>query len=340
MVKTSLRARLAAGALALAAVTPVLSGCGGKESIVLIGDGKKLSAEQIDADPLALLPGGAVALWQADAASLLASSMGPQVVRTSLTLVPLTPEMNFEPKRDLKKLYGAAYSMQSADVAMVAQGDFDVDAIKRAADQNRLSAIGKPLQKTSYGGNDLYLTGDVGFVALTSHSLLLGNPAGLRRALDRLRDGRVRREIPDWVADLFKTPGAELVVAADITGQSVAATVAQQVPLVQSLTRVRVIGDFKDPGMNLAGALTYTNAQTATAGNDQVRSLGAQATALNYLSFLGISSPLRNLQTKLADSDVQFAAQVDGPAFAGILDRVASSLRTASTASSAPAATR
>lgn len=332
MRMTPLRARLLGPLLTLAALVSSLPACSGKESIVALGDGKKLSAEEIDADPLALLPGGALVVWQADAAALLASSMGPQILRTSLALVPLTPEMNFEPRRDLKKLYGAGYSMQSADVAMVAQGDFDPDAIKKAADRGALSAAGKPLQKTSYGGNDLYLTGDVGFVVLTRHSLLVGNPAGLRRALDRLRDARVRREIPDWIEELLKTPSAEVVVGADITGQTVASTVSQQLPFVQNLTRIRAIGDFKDPGMNLAGSLSYTTPQTAAAGNEQIRGLSAQASALNLLSFVGISSPLRNLQTSVKESDVQFIAQVDGPVFAAMLDRFAASLRAGSAA--------
>ncbi|RYE93155.1 MAG: hypothetical protein EOO75_05015 [Myxococcales bacterium] len=332
MRMTSLRAQLLGPLLALTALAASLPACGSKESIVAIGDGKKLSADEIDADPLALLPGGALVIWQADAAALLASSMGPQVLRTAQSLVPLTPEMNFEPRRDLKKLYGAGYSMQSADVAMIAQGDFDPDAIKKAADRGALSAAGKPLQKTSYGGNDLYLTGDVGFVVLTRHSLLVGNPAGLRRALDRLRDARVRREIPDWVEELLKTPGAEIVVGADITGQTVASTVSQQLPFVQSLTKIRALGDFKDPGMNLAGSLSYSAPQTAAAGNDQIRNLSAQASALNLLSFVGISSPLRNLQTSVKDSDVQFIAQIDGPVFAAMLDRFAASLRAGSAA--------
>ncbi|MCS6902371.1 MAG: hypothetical protein NZX77_21730, partial [Polyangiaceae bacterium] len=158
-MKTLLRGFLLALVLALPLV---FSGCSKKESIVAVGGGKKLSAEEIDADPLALLPGGAVFVWQVDAQALLHSSLGPSTLRTTQTLVPLTPEMNFDPKRDLKRLYGAGYSMQSADVAMVAQGNFDLEAIKRVAERGGMSAAGRPFRKTSYGGNDLFLTGDVG----------------------------------------------------------------------------------------------------------------------------------------------------------------------------------
>lgn len=310
------------------------SGCGKKESIVAVGEGKKLSAEEIDADPMALLPGGAVFLWQADAKALLNSSMGPSTLRTAQTLVPLTAEMNFDPKRDLRKIHGAGYSVQSADFAMIAQGDFDAEAIKKVADRGGASAIGRPFQKTSYGGNDLYLTGDVGFVVLTSHSLLVGNPAGLRRSLDRIRDARVKREIPDWVNDLFKTEGAEVVLAGDVAGQSVSAAVSQQAPFVQKLSKLRVLGDFKDPGVNLAGSLSYEDPQAAASGNDQIRAASAQANALNYLFFLGLSNPLRNLQTNIQGNDVQFVAQIDGPVFGNLMERAASQIRSAPPAAS------
>ncbi|MCS6898479.1 MAG: hypothetical protein NZX77_01740, partial [Polyangiaceae bacterium] len=174
----------------------------------------------------------------------------------------------------------------------------------------------------------------VGFVVLTNHSLLLGNPAGLRRALDRIRDARVRREIPDWVEDLLKTQVAEVAFAGDIAGQSVSAAVAEQTSLVRKLSKVRLVGDFKDPGLNLSGALTYEDASSAAAGNNLIRAAAAQAGTLNYLSFLGISSPLRNLQTNLQGNDVQFVAQVDGPVLGGWMERVAAQMNTAPPASS------
>lgn len=329
-MKTTARAVCVALALALLGA----SGCSGKESIVAVGDGKKLSADEIDADPLALLPGGAVFLWQADAAALMASSMGPQTLRTAQALVPLTPEMNFDPKRDLKKIHGAGYSMQSADVAMVAQGDFDPDAIKKVADRGGLSALGRPLQKTAYGGNDLYLTGDVGFVVLTRKTMLVGNPAGMRRALDRLRYASIKREIPDWMADVLKTPNAEVVLVGDMAGQSVSAAVAQQAPFVTRLNKTRVVGDFKDPGLNLAGALSYDDAAAAAAGNEQIRAANAQASLLSLGFLFGISNPIRGLQTNVQGNDVQFVAQLDGPALGNLMERAANQLR----ASSAPPA--
>ena len=163
--------------LALALAAP---GCGKKQdSNVTVAGDKKLSAEDIDRDPLALLPGGMVVLAQADAAAFLASQTGPSAVRISQNLVPLTPEMGFVPSRDLKTIVAGVYSMSGADVAAIAQGTFDVDAIKRAANRGAITALGKPLGRVDYANNDLYLSGDMGFVLLTPHTLLAGNPAGM-----------------------------------------------------------------------------------------------------------------------------------------------------------------
>jgi hypothetical protein len=308
-------------ALALAStVAVVAAGCGKKESIVAVGDGKKLTAEEIDADPLALLPGGAIALAQLDAASLMSSQVGPQTVRLASRVVPLTPEMGFDPKRDLKTIAGGAYSMQGADAVFVATGTFDTDAIRKAADKEAITALGKPLKKTTYAGNDLYLTGDVGLVLLTSHTILGGNPAGMRRALDRLRDGRIKREIPDWMADLLKTPDAKMALAGDFKEQAVPAAIIGQAPFLRGLQRVRVLGDFNDPGMNYSGALTYPDGPSAAAGEGQIKQVAQMSSSLNYLSMFGISSPLKTLNTNVAANDVQFVAAIDGPALARLLD--------------------
>jgi len=47
--------------------------------------------------------------------------------------------------------------------------------------------------------------------------MLLGNETGMRRALDRIRDGRVRREVPEWMTNLMANPQASMVFAGDLT---------------------------------------------------------------------------------------------------------------------------
>ena len=299
--------------------------CGKKQdSNVTVAGDKKLSAEDIDRDPLALLPGGMVVLAQADAAAFLASQTGPAAIRISQNLVPLTPEMGFVPSRDLKTIVAGVYSMSGADVAAIVQGTYDVDAIKRAADRGAISALGKPLSRVDYANNDLYLSGDVGFVLLTPHTLLVGNPAGMRRALDRIRDGRVKREIPDWMVQLLATPNAQVVVAADLAGQSVSAAVSQQVPFLQGLRTARLIGNFQPPGINFAGTFTYPDGTGAAAGEAQMKNVAQMAGWLNLLGMFGVSSPIKQMDTRVTGPDLQFLLALDGPALAALLSQLAS----------------
>jgi hypothetical protein len=306
--------------LALAAAT---ASCAKKqESIVSVSGGKKLTAEEIDADPLALLPGGMVVLAQGDAAAFLSSSSGPSALRIAQNLVPLTAEMGFVPQRDLKTIVAGAYSMSGADVAAIAQGAFDVDAIKRAADRGAVTAVGQPLRKTDYAGNDLYVSGETGFVLLTAHTLLVGNPTGMRRALDRIRDGRVKREVPDWMLELLKTPNAQLVVAADLAGQSVPASVAAQAPFLKGLKTARVLGNFQPPGINFAGTLTYPDGASAAASEAQMKQVAQMAGLLNFLGMFGVSSPIKQMDTRVASTDLQFMVALDGPALGALLTQL------------------
>jgi hypothetical protein len=293
-----------------------------KESIVTVGGDKKLSAEEIDRDPLALLPGGAVVVAQVDAQAFLASSVGPSSLRVAQNLVPLTAEMNFKPERDLKTLYAGVYSMTGADTAVVAQGTYDVDAIKRAAERGSMTAMGKPLRKVEYASNDLYMTGDLGFVLLTPKTLLSGNPTGIRRALDRIRDARVKREIPDWAEAVLKTPNAQIAIAGDTSGQSIPQAIVGQVPFLNGIKTLRLIGNFQPPGMNFAGSLTYPDAATAANGESQIKSVAQLAGLLNWLSPFGVSSPLRSLDTRVQASDVQVLAAVDGQALSALLNQL------------------
>ncbi len=50
--------------------------------------------------------------------------------------------------------------------------------------------------KSSYAGRSLYTAGNMGFTVLTQKTLLFGNDTGIRRALDRIQEGRAKRQQP------------------------------------------------------------------------------------------------------------------------------------------------
>ncbi|HEX6765496.1 MAG TPA: hypothetical protein VF103_08470, partial [Polyangiaceae bacterium] len=172
-----LRTVVVAGALAL------VGACAGHDDVIVkTGADKKVSDAQIDAEPVALLPGSAVAVAYVDARKLFASPFGARVLGVAERRMPLPASAGFDPKRDLEALWIGLYSMQGADVAGVAIGTFDRQKIEAAADGTQKTPLGIPVTKTTYSGHALYVAGDTGFTVLTSKVALFGNDVGVRRA--------------------------------------------------------------------------------------------------------------------------------------------------------------
>lgn len=305
-MKRARHAALAA-ALALAVAVPA---CGGDQSLVLVG-GAKIDDDRIDRDPLALLPSGVILVGYLDAQALFASPWGPDVGTIISNLLPLGPESNFVAKRDVTRVVGGVYAMQGADFCAVVQGSFDTTAIRRAADTRAITALGAPLVKNSYAGNDLYTAGNLGFALLTSHTVLTGNETGMRRALDRLRMGKLERSIRPWMVELFATKNATMAFAGDLgTDAAARSAIAQQAPFLNGARAVRVIGNFEPPGANFAGALTFGDPQTAITGAAALRNAQQIASVVSIFASLG-GFPFPSLQIAHKESDVAFTTQVD-----------------------------
>ncbi|MCC6555872.1 MAG: hypothetical protein IT372_23160 [Polyangiaceae bacterium] len=305
LIGAAARARLIAALGALGALAvPVGAGCGGGDSLVLIG-GERVDSALIDRDPIALLPGGIVMLGYLDAAQMFSTGVGAEVDQIVKGLLPIGPESNFVPSRDVARVYGGLYAMQGADFCAILQGNFDPDAIRRSADMRAVTVAGAPLVKSRYAGNDLYTAGNIGFVVLTPHTLLTGNETGMRRALDRLRGGKLERSIPAWMIDLAGTRGASFALAGDLATQAAVASASQQIPFLAGLQYVRVTGNFQPPGLNLAGAFTYTDPQAAANGAVALRNLEGIARVANFLTTWGFGS-VPPMQVAQSQNDVAF----------------------------------
>ena len=191
-------------------------GCGSaRESLILVG-GEPVDPATIDRDPVAVLPSGLVMLGYLDAATLFKSSMGGEVSNLVAQILPLGPESNFVASRDVTHLYAGVYAMQGADFCVVVQGTFDVAAIRRAAASGATTLLGVPLVKSRYAGNEMFTAGNVGFVPLTSRTVLAGNETGMRRALDRIQRGKLERSVTPWMIHLTETKGAAFALAGDL----------------------------------------------------------------------------------------------------------------------------
>lgn len=297
----------ARAALALALLGSFGAGCSKKGPAVVKSAERPATDDDVDRDPLALLPAGAVLVGRLDAHALFASSLGPKSQSALDTIVPLGPAAGFVAERDLESVVLAAYSTQGADFAFVARGSFDPTAIERAAAQGAKSPYGGPWVKGEYAGRTIYSAGDGGFAPLTKKTALGGTHAGLRRALDRLRFGAPKVDLPAWASDVTSN-AAPLAVAGEWGDQPLASEVVSQAPFLQGLRGVRMTGNFGPPGLNADGSLAYPSPETATDAEGRVRAVG-QLAAL--ASIIGLS-PIHDLRSEVSGDRVHVVVAVEG----------------------------
>jgi hypothetical protein len=292
------------------------------DSVVVTGEGVRLPSEAIDQDPLALLPSKPVVLGVVDVPAFLASPLGSEINRLAAKYIPLGQETGFVLQRDLKRLVGGAYSLSGVDVVAVAQGNFNPDLIRSAVERNVKTPGGLQLVHSKYAGNDIFTAGNVGFTVVTLHTMLIGNETGMRRALDRIRDNRLAREVPEWMTKLIETPQAATVLAGDVATEPRIAAAARMAPFLGGLSSFRIVGNFQPPGINVAGTLTYADAPSAAAGANAIRGLAQMSAITAVLSMFGLGAPLQNLQVENHDRDTSFVTSTDAESLARLLAQV------------------
>jgi hypothetical protein len=309
----------------------MLLGCAKKEDVVIAAsDTVQVSAADIDRDPVALLPTGAIGTIHVDAPSLFQSQFGPTLLNMVTARLPIPANANFDPKRDLSSVFIGLYSMQGADSVVIATGTFHPDLIEQAADGTTMTPLGAPLVKTTYSKQTLYVSRNVGFAVLTPQTVLCGDETGIRRALDRLSQGQAKHDIPTWIDDVMKTPNAPVAAAFDFAGQAPAAALVKNLQFLQGVRTARLIGNFAAPGMNFAGTLSYATPDAAGAATVQIQQ--ANQMLQNYSLFLqlaGIGNPLQGLKAQASGSDTQFVVGVDGKAINWALGQAANQLTAA-----------
>jgi hypothetical protein len=303
-------------------------GCSKKEDVIIAAaDQVQVTDADIDRDPLALLPGSAIGLVHVDAPAMFASEFGQHLQQLAQSRMPLPASAGFVPTRDLTALYIGLYSMQGADVAAVATGTFNPQAIEQAADGTTLTPLGAPLVKTTYARHTLYVSRNVGFAVLTAHTALFGDETGIRRALDRLSEGRAHHDVPAWVDQLFATANAPTAGAFDLTTGGSAEAAAKNFPFLHGLKTAKLVGNFQPPGMNFAGTMSYPDPQTALSASQSIDQMSS--TIRNYSFFLqlaGIGNPIQKLQTVASGNDAQFVLGLDSKTIDWLLNQLANSL--------------
>jgi membrane-associated protease RseP (regulator of RpoE activity) len=210
---------------------------------------------------------------------------------------------------------------------VIIQGTFDPDAIRNAAMNGQPTASGRPVTRVQYANNDVYVVGDISFVVVTKETMIAGNETGIRRTLDRIRDKKVRRDVPAWMAELVENPSASIVAIADLSTDPVVRSAAQQMPFLDNLSVVRILGNFEPPGINLAGTLSYPDTVKATSAGASLEGIARLSSFTQLLSLVGIQPPIKNIEVRVEDRDVKFIAAINSRGAAQMIDWWAGTLR-------------
>jgi len=308
----------------LFALLPLL-GCSHTEDVIVqTGAGKEASAVDLDKEPLSLLPGGVVGIASLDAKQLVASPFGGRLLTLLNQRLPVPPSAGFDPARDLDHLYLGLYSMQGADLSGVALGKFDKAKIEAAVNGVEKTPQGVPIAKRKYAGRTLYTAAGFGFCLISDRIALFGNDTGIRRALDRVREGRVRRQTLPWMDKLLDgEKNAPIVAGADLRAQAVPEAASSNLAFLNGLETMAFLGNFKEPGVNLTGTLVYGDAAGAAQGAQNVQSLAQKlGTWGTLLSLAGYPQPVRQLQAEAKGKQAAFVLGLDGPALIQLLDKL------------------
>lgn len=326
--RSSLAGRCAALVVGCGLVLIAAAGCSREEVIVKTADGVELSARDIDADPLALMPGGAIGVVNLQPREVLKTAVASRLSELMNRHLPLPPSANFVPDRDLERVVVGLYSLQGVDFAGVAQGRFDPEAIAAAAREAQVTALGTPLVRVEYSKWEFYVSANVGFAVLTPQTVLFGNETGMRRALDRLERGEVRVDLPPLLESLMRQPGAPVAFGSDLEHDPQVQALGEQLTFLKGLQLARVVANFDPPGMHFAGTFTYPSEEQAEAALQSAQSLHRTLSAVGLVAkTLGVRQPLQQFEASRNSSSVQATAAIDSHATAALLDLLADALR-------------
>ncbi len=324
----TLRARLLCGRAPLAAAFSVLclmspgalglSACSHPKAPT---QPPSLTTEQIDQNPLWLLPSTGILYGSIDAKAFFAASYAGPLTQVATTLAALPSEAHFEPAKDLKQLYFATGSSTSLDGLVLAQGHFDQAAIRAAVQKGDLKVFGSTVSTSTYAGQTLYGTSRGGIVVLTPSTALLGSTTALRRALDRVQGGISHSDVPDWVQQTFQKKDASLALTADWSSQPIPAAFSAELPFLAGAKQARVTGDFLAPGAHLTCTVHYADAAGASQGASRMQQLASVAGAMSFLSLVGLRSPVQSMQVEPTSDtpDATLHVTVDGDGLLGAL---------------------
>lgn len=307
--------------------TLALAGCGKTEEVIVeTAAGRRAPDAVIDQDAWALLPSGAITWMSLRAAELFRANFGPQVAALLNRTLPVPQGAGFDPVRDIDAIALGVYSMAGVDLAGIARGRFNAQALDQAVSAGAQTASGRPVARTLYAGRALYVSDGVGLTVLTPTTMAFGDETGMRRILDRIEEGRVARALPGWFEELLANQNAPFVWGSDLRANPLSNAARSEARFLDGLRAARLLGNFEEPGLNFAGTLTYDDEAAAERGTQALLSTGEALRTYGWLmALIGVMQPLRRLDAAPKGRETQVVAEVDGQAIASLLtnaDRV------------------
>ncbi len=295
-----------------------VAGCGGaSKDAASAADAIKKSLES---DPYALLPSGAITWSHVDVRALYASgNSGKKLADLAERYVPIGEEAGFKPSRDLDQAYVATYAISGPDACAVITGAFDEAKIKNAAEKHLQLKGGGVLVATPYAGRTSYSVNNAGFAVISPKLAIGGTDAVLRRALDRLAAGTLERSMPAWAADTLNTAGAAFAAAVDLNNQPTdnLRIAGMKLEFLPGLRTVRVVGNYKAPGLNVGARMSYA---APDAANAAASSLSTYQRIAEGLGKMGSIPKLQNASVRSEGADVNVSFGLDDSDLAAKLD--------------------
>lgn len=307
--------------LALTALLGLGSGCASnREVIAVTAEGRRASEAEVDRDAFRLLPPGAVVWFRVEAPALFGSPVGAEVSKFMKEALPFATGAGIDPKEDVELVIGAMYATVGSDVVLICKGEFEKETTARAIASNPVSVLKKPIVSVQFSGAEMYVVDQVAMSILTDRTMVFGSQLGVRRVLERVEEHRLERNIPTWFEALVEDGGSTAQIGIDLDAQPIPATLGEKVNFMKGLRAARILGNFEEPGLNLAGTLTYRTPQESKQAAETLSGIKEDLDRYELLiRALGISQPLRRVEAEATDKDTQVVAAIEGAALTQLM---------------------
>jgi hypothetical protein len=279
----------------------VVSSCGPSAPPTVAGQTGSTTVNP-DTDPEAILPGEAIGVAKIDVKQLVTKSAGGELVKLAQKYVPFAADIGFEFARDVDTAYVAAYSFTGADALVVLSGRFNAQKIESVLSKGP-AAYGNSMVASQYANHNIYTIANIGFCALSDHTLLAGTETAMRHALDRIKYGTLNHALDPIISSEINQPNFAVLAAVDVrkaplknligaTGYDIMA------PALTSLQFVRLRGAYNaDGSFGVSSACTY---ETQEAANKAAATLSDFRNMINGLKDNAITNLLATAITTFA----------------------------------------